>query len=73
MKFTDIVASNIDPYKLRKKNFFKGIFKDRNKNLKKLKSLITNRHINCPICNNKKIDKNFLKIDKKHFLDNTAI
>ena len=68
MKFTDIIASNIDPYKLRKKNFFKGIFKDRNKNLKELNSLITNKHINCPICNGKKIDQNYLKIDKNYKL-----
>jgi len=68
MKFTDIKATNIDPYKLRKKNFFKGIFQDRKKNLRKLKLLISNKKIKCPICNNVKIDQNFLKIDKNYKL-----
>ena len=68
MKFTNIKATNIDPYKLRKKNFFKGIFKDRSKNLRNLKKLISTKNIKCPICGKNKNEKNFLKINKNYFL-----
>lgn len=68
MKFINIKANNIDPYKLRKKNFFKGLFQDRSKNLKKLKNLISKKKINCPICKNSNIENNFLIINKNYRL-----
>ena len=52
MKFINLKNNNLDPYKLRNKNFFKGIFQDRINNFKALSELI-----------NKKKQKNALYVN----------
>lgn len=69
MKFTGLIKNNINPEKLRSKNFFKGIFDDRKKNFKSLSNLILKKKsISCPICNSKNIVQNFLDVSKKYKL-----
>ncbi len=68
MKFINITSALIDPYKLRKKNFFKKIFEDRKKNFFKFKKLITKQKKKCPICYSKKVDYKYLKIHNNYKL-----
>ena len=68
MKFISIKPTLFDPYKLRKKIFFKKVFEDRKKIFSKFKKLITNQKRKCPICNSKKIEYNFLKINAQYRL-----
>ena len=70
LKFIDIKENRIDPNKLRNKNFFKGIFKDRKKNFNNLSDLIIRGKIRkCPLCKSKKIENKFLKITTSYYLN----
>ena len=69
MKFINLDKSKIDPYKLRKKTFFKGIFEDRRKNFKNLKFLINKKRQKCPLCLSSKVKNGFLKINKFYRLN----
>tara|TARA_B100001250_G_C19816678_1_gene798802 strand:+ start:172 stop:1158 length:987 start_codon:yes stop_codon:yes gene_type:complete len=69
MKFINLKNNNLDPYKLRNKNFFKGIFQDRINNFKALSELINKKKTKkCPICKSIKINYNFLNITNKYKL-----
>jgi 2-polyprenyl-3-methyl-5-hydroxy-6-metoxy-1,4-benzoquinol methylase len=70
LKFIDVKENKIDPNRLRNKNFFKGIFKDRKKNFNNLSDLIIRTKIKeCQLCKSKKIENNFLKITTSYYLN----
>ena len=68
MKFIGIKPILFEPYRLRRKNFFKKIFEDRKKIFFRFKKLISNNKSKCPICNSEKIEYRFLKISKEYRL-----
>lgn len=58
----------IDPYKFRDRNFYKNVFLEKKKNLKRFDYLLTKKNIKCCLCKSSAKKLRVLKVNKRYEL-----